>query len=180
MASKEVENLAGRAGRIVSKISGPSAVASIATLVGSAFFYQAFKDAAGAELAQNVFLGGVGLGVTSLVSALSGKGMGNPLELINGLKKNDPHKVLLKTGELYSKNPEKASNYLNEALGGMSLQQREAFSTFVRHESKMSQFRSSAPTADEAKVAKGRDVFRSVTMGISMPRQHQRSGLDRG
>lgn len=180
MASPEVESVCGKSVGIVSKISGPSAVAALGALVGSVVFYKAFQDPAGAELARNVALGGVGLGVASLLSALTGKDVKNPLALITGLKASDPRKVLQKTGELYDKDPGKAAKYIDDKLEGMTTRQREAFSTYVRHEAKMSQFRSAAPSADEAKVAKGRDVFRSVTMGVSMPRQRYGSDLGRG
>lgn len=180
MASPEVESVCGKAGSIVSKISGPSAVAAVGAFVLSAAFYKAFQDPAGADFARNVALGGVGLGVASLVSALTGKDIKNPIALINGLKAADPRKVLQKTGELYGKDPGKAAKYIGDKLEGMTARQREAFSTYVRHEAKMSQFRSAAPSAEEAKVAKGRDVFRSVTMGVSMPRQRYGSDLKRG
>lgn len=180
MASQNVERVAGRVGRVASKISGPTALMALGTIVSSVGFYNAeiFQDAAGLEFARNVGIGGAGLGLASLVAAWTGKDIASPADMIRSLRGNDPRDILKKAGQMVGKNPDKAISYMESRLDKMSLKQREAFSNYVRYDSKMSQFRSEKPDADAVHVAKGREVFRSASMGISLPRREHAVGYD--
>ena len=180
-ASESVKNINKRSRNIVEKIayniSGHSAVAAIASLGASLAFYQLFKDPVGLELVKNVALGAVGFSVTSLVGALVASDTKNPLELIDKLRNNNPQDILKKSGELYQKKPEKAFQHMKFKLDRMTLLQKNAFAGFVAHGRKMAQFTKELPTPTEAKIATGRDVYRSVNLGVSMPRQKYSSDL---